>query len=131
MPSEQHGAGSPAAWIRYAKSDLNLAGVARPSGVLLELLCFHAQQAAEKALKAVLVAWMIPVPHTHNIGTLLDLLPDEVNIPADIQDARILTAYAVMGRYPSDVEPVEQDEYEEAIRLAQAVVSWAEQIIKR
>ena len=99
MPSEQHGPGSPEAWIRYAKSDLNLAGVARPSGVLLEVLCFHAQQAAEKVLKAVLVALRIPVPHTHNIGMLLDLLPDEVNIPPDIQDSRLLTDYAVMGRY--------------------------------
>jgi HEPN domain-containing protein len=45
-----------ARWLAYAESDLAVAhGVDRP-GVILETLCFHAQQAAEKAIKAVLVA---------------------------------------------------------------------------
>lgn len=45
--------GSPDDWLRHAYSDLELARVALPAKVLLELLCFHAQQAAEKSLKAV------------------------------------------------------------------------------
>ncbi|WP_456427531.1 HEPN domain-containing protein [Rhodocaloribacter sp.] len=47
--------GAAADWLRYARSDLALARVEPPAGVLTEMLCFHAQQAAEKALKALLI----------------------------------------------------------------------------
>ncbi len=53
MSPEDVEPGSPADWLRHAASDLKLARIARPPEVLLEALCFHAQQAAEKALKAV------------------------------------------------------------------------------
>ena len=89
MPPDQHAPGSPESWLLYAKSDLDLARVSRPPGVLFEGLCFHAQQAAEKALKALFVAWAIPVPRTHNIGMLLDLMPKELTTSSDIQEAAI------------------------------------------
>lgn len=46
-----------------------------------------------------------------------------------MDDAAVLTDYAVIGRYPEVIETVEQEEYHEAIRLAEAVVSWAESAI--
>jgi len=95
MPHEGHFLGSPADWLRYAYSDLELARVSRPPKVLFEGLCFHAQQAVEKAMKAVLIAKGIPPPKTHNIRTLLDLLPQEVIAPQEIEDAASLTDYAV------------------------------------
>jgi HEPN domain-containing protein len=42
-------------WLKYAKSDLLIAEV-ETDGVLFETRCFHAQQAVEKVLKAVLIA---------------------------------------------------------------------------
>ncbi len=66
--------GSPKDWLRHAFSDLELAHIAPNKKILLEDLCFHAQQATEKALKAVLVANGIPFPKTHNIRTLLEFL---------------------------------------------------------
>ncbi len=69
MSPEEVEPGSPADWLRHAPSDLELARIARPPEVLLEALCFHAQQAAEKALKAVLIAHRIPFPKTY-IGEL-------------------------------------------------------------
>ena len=51
MPPEVYAPGSPADWLRHAYSDLALAGVTPLPQVLLEQLCFHAQQAAEKPLK--------------------------------------------------------------------------------
>ena len=48
MPHEGRFLGGPADWLRYAYSDLELARVTRPSNVLFEGLCFHAQQAAER-----------------------------------------------------------------------------------
>ena len=130
MPHEGHFLGSPADWLRYARSDLELARVTRPDDVLFEGLCFHAQQAAEKALKAVLIAKGVPPPKTHNIRTLLDLLPQEVIAPQEIEDAASLTDYAVTSRYPGDFESVDEEEYEDTVRLAETVVLWAERIIQ-
>ncbi|MGD8787394.1 MAG: HEPN domain-containing protein [Phycisphaerales bacterium] len=129
MPHEGRFQGSPADWLRYAYSDLELARVKRPSNVLLEVLCFHAQQAAEKALKAVLIAKGVPPPKTHNIRTLLDLLPQKAAAPREIEDAASLTDYAVTSRYPGDFESIDEEEYKETVRLAEAVVLWAERII--
>ena len=125
MPHEDHFSGSPADWLRYARSDLELAGIIRPNEVLFEGLCFHAQQAAEKALKAVLVTKCIPPPKTHNIRILLDLLSQEIIVPQEIEDSASLTDYAVTSRYPGDFEPVDEKEYKEALRLAETVVVWA------
>ena len=91
MLNEKHFPGSPADWLRYAHSDLELANIKRPPNVLLEGLCFHAHQAAEKALKAVLVDKGIPFSKTHNIRTLIDLLPKEFTPPPEVEDAAKLT----------------------------------------
>jgi HEPN domain-containing protein len=115
--------------LRHAASDLELARITRPRKVLREGLCFHAQQAAEKALKAVLIARGIPFPKTHNIKTLFDLLPQSIVPPLEVQDAASLTDYAVGSRYPGDLEPVTEEEYREAVRLAETVVQWAESLV--
>lgn len=130
MPHEGRFLGGPADWLRYAYSDLELARVTRPSKVLFEGLCFHAQQAAEKAPKAVLIANGVPPTKTHNIRTLLDLLPQDVIVPHEVEDAASLTDYAVISRYPGDFESINEKEYKETVRLAEAVVLWAERIIR-
>lgn len=69
--------------------------------------CFHAQQCAEKALKALLIARSIEFPPTHAIERLLDLLSGAaVELPPDVDEAFILTQYAVQTRYPGVWEPV-------------------------
>ena len=56
MPRDNLTIGSADDWLRHAESDLSLAQIKRNGDeILIETLCFHAQQAAEKALKAVLV----------------------------------------------------------------------------
>jgi len=77
MPPDDIVPGNPQDWLRHAWSDLELARMARNSKILLEDLCFHAQQAAEKSIKAVLISKSVPFPKTHNIRTLLDLLPQD------------------------------------------------------
>ncbi len=76
-----HEPGTPGDWLRYARSDLALARAPVSKEVLLEVLCFHAQQATEKALKAVLINRGMTAPWTHNLRTLLDLLPPDVAAP--------------------------------------------------
>jgi hypothetical protein len=62
---------------------------------------------------------------------LLSLLPDSVSTPSDIQEAVILTDYAVVTRYPGDYEPVAEQEYQQALSLAESVVLWSESLIGR
>jgi HEPN domain-containing protein len=129
MPPERPKPGSPGDWMRYARSDLELSRSGRQPGVLLEGLCFHAQQAVEKSLKALLVNFGIPFPGTHNIRILIDLLPPDIAQPIALERSAGLTDYAVMSRYPGNFEPVEEDEYVEALQLAENVVQWAEKIL--
>lgn len=117
--------------MRHARSDLALAKASPPPGTLLEALCFHAQQAAEKALKSVLVSRSVPVPRTHSIGALLDLVAQHASVSSHLRQAAALTEYAVTTRYPGDFEPVGAEEHSAAVRLAEGVVSWAETILGR
>ena len=122
----------PLAWLSRAKGNLNLAekgGLLK--GVLLEDLCFNAQQAAEKALKAVCLAQGMDIPKTHSLVHLMDILEAEgVEIPKNVRDADILTQYAVQSRYPSFMEEITRSEYRDALKLAANVVFWAETTIK-
>lgn len=131
MPPDPEGAGSPTHWLRHARGDLAYATAPVPPEGLLEIPCFHAQQAAEKAIKAVLSALHVPIVRTHNLKTLFERLPRSVDLPPEVEDAAILTEYAVTTRYPSDVEPVGEDEYREALEYADRVVHWAEGVVAR
>jgi HEPN domain-containing protein len=69
--------------------------------VLYEDRCFDAQQAAEKALKAILVQRQVAFPKTHALADLLTLVAKAgIELPADVADATLLTPYAVEARYP-------------------------------
>lgn len=118
------------AWLLYAGSDLSVvrAGPSSP-GILPETRCFHAQQAAEKAIKAVLTVRGVEFPRSHNIGELLDLIPVNLPRPADLEQAVILTDYAVAARYPGESEPLTADDVAAAAELAALVVAWAEAIV--
>lgn len=115
-------------WLTRARSDLQLgrAGVNTP-GVLPEDACFHAQQCAEKALKALLLQHQIPFPRTHAIEVLLDILKlHGQTVPENVNETFVLTEYAVQTRYPGDWEPVTKKEAREALAGAALVLAWVE-----
>ena len=60
--------GTPEEWLRRAKGNLALAKQRKPRDAYWEDLCFEAEQAVEKALKAVLRSRGIDFPKTHDIG---------------------------------------------------------------
>jgi HEPN domain-containing protein len=122
--------GSPADWLARARGNLALARQAKPEAAFWEDLCFHAQQAAEKALKAVLISRGVGFPRTHSVGLLLDVLPRDVVVPEALGEAAMLTDFAVTGRYPGDYPPVTEEEWADAVKHAEAVVAWAEQQIR-
>ena len=119
-------------WLKRARSNLERAKIGKVSpGILYEDLCFDAQQAVEKSLKAMLIKLDQSFPNTHSIGTLLKLIEEAgVEIPKNINQAKLLTTYAVDARYPGDYEPVSKEEYMEALKIADDVFIWLDNIIK-
>ena len=123
--------GSPEEWLAHAESDLNLARLGKDrNDVLPEQVCFHAQQAAEKGLKAVLLHRKIEFPFIHDIEALLEIMTQSgLVVPPDVAEAGALTPYAVEARYPGYEEEITPSQVAEAIRLAESVVSWALDVI--
>ncbi len=119
---------SPQAWLQRARSDLALGRAALVTpGVILEDACFHAQQCAEKALKALLITRAIDFPRTHSLAVLLDLLKSaNVNVPAEVDESFTLTQYAVATRYPGVWESVTDEEAHAALSTAALVLEWVE-----
>ena len=130
MPPKRRVEGTPEEWLRRAKGNLALAKQRKPKDAYWEDLCFEAEQAVEKAVKAVLRFRGIDFPRTHDIGELLALVDRSgQKIPPNFWKADSLTAYAVETRYPGPAEPVTRNEYRQAVALAQKVVNWAEKIV--
>ncbi len=130
-PLRRDSPGSPRDWLTHAESDLRLARVARErKDIIPEQACFHAQQSAEKALKAVLLFKRIEFPLVHDLKTLVGLLQrSAISFPPEIREAGSLTPYAVEARYPGHLEEVTSADVDEAIRIAQGVFTWASGIV--
>ena len=125
-------AGSPDDWLRRAKSNLLRAQQSKPDEVLWEDLCFDAQQAVEKALKALLTFHAVPYRFTHDIAALLTAVEQAaIEIPVSVRAATILTDYAVSTRYPGTAEPVTEADCIAAVTIATATVHWVEQRLKQ
>lgn len=89
---------------------------ARPAS--FDLVAYHAQQCAEKYLKAYLVFQLVDFPYTHNLLRLIELIPAGAHWVTEIEPAEVLSAYAVSARYPGEDEPVTEVEAREAIEIA-------------
>ncbi|MCU0646336.1 MAG: HEPN domain-containing protein [bacterium] len=112
-------------WIFHAEEDLRLAehGLKLKSACPYRLIAYHAQQCAEKYLKAYLVHQKVDFPYTHNISILLELCVEHVNWPEEIKNAEELTPYAITTRYPGEYEVVTKENTQKAIQIAKFVRS--------
>jgi HEPN domain-containing protein len=88
---------------------------------------FHAQQAAEKAIKAVLVSREIEIPLTHDIGYLVRLCSDVEELPDIVAGARWLTPWAGGWRYDTEDSPIDRTA---AVAVAEAAVEWGEGLLQ-
>ncbi|MBI5452910.1 HEPN domain-containing protein [Candidatus Gottesmanbacteria bacterium] len=127
MPREFSELGTPQEWLKRAKSNLALAKQPKTEDIYMEDLCFETQQAAEKALKAVLLFKKIPFRFVHDLAELITLLENNgIILPEEVRNAAILTDYSVEARYPGPFEPVTKEEFKNALKIAESVVVWAE-----
>ena len=119
----------PREWLNRARSNLARAKAKRKS-VYLEDLCFDAQQAAEKAIKALLIKLDVNFPYVHDLAKLLTLVEKAGQaVPELIKRAGELSRFAVFTRYPGIGPSIKEKEYRDAVELAARVVKWAENII--
>ena len=93
-------------WLKKAESDFANAELCISNTTALDTACFHCQQAAEKSLKAWLIAHDIPFEKIHELKDLIALCtPLEAGFNQLLTDADALTPYAVKERYAADFWP--------------------------
>jgi HEPN domain-containing protein len=110
--------------LRSARADLRaLNALAADAKQANEIIGFHAQQAVEKSIKAVLVASGIEIPHTHDLSFLLDIVAKHaVATPESVAQADWLTPWAVAARYGTSEASLER---KTAVAVADDAVDWA------
>lgn len=120
-------------WMEYADADLGVARhllkTYRPQP--LEIICYHCQQAAEKAIKAVYIALAIPggIPRKHDLTFLLNQLRGQLDItPSLRQYADSLNAFGVLVRYPAEIM-IEEHDAVQSIFYAGEIIAWARQVL--
>lgn len=109
-------------WLRYAEEDLTTAKtLLRQPHVVPRHACWFAQQAAEKALKAVLVFLQIDFPRTHDLDVLHNLVPDGWQFKEVCPDLASLTQWTVEARYPGNWTEATGAEANTAVEQARIV----------
>ena len=97
----------------------------------VEIICYHAQQAVEKSLKAVLYSRDNEVEGTHSIPRLLNLVNKEnFIVDMDIRDARRLTRFATMTRYADRRIVVTEEDAELGLKYAKQILDQVRQILR-
>lgn len=112
--------------LRKAGEDADAVATLAPDGNTADAIVgFHAQQAVEKALKAVLAAFGEDFPWTHDLRYLIERLDDlETPLPSSLREVRVLAPWAVEFRYGETIDdPLDR---EQAIALSKNAVEWAE-----
>jgi HEPN domain-containing protein len=108
-------------WTEKAEHDLIAAKlVIEHQPLILDIACFHCQQAVEKYLKTFLVFKKEEFPRTHNLDLLLQSCTSHSKDFATI-DLKNLEDFAVRGRYPHDFLQPEPEETREFLKIAEAV----------
>jgi HEPN domain-containing protein len=119
------------AWLAKAEEDLLVArAVLEHPLPSYDAVGFHAQQAAEKALKALLVRHQVRFAKSHEIKDLL-LRAEAVapGIRAALAEAEPLTSFAVAGRYPGGEPPLDQEGAARAVEVAGKVVNRVRELL--
>ena len=115
-------------FLRKAASDLAAArALAGDAAQDDDVVGFHAQQAVEKALKAVVVVLSLEIPRSHDLGLLIRLLElAEVELPIEVREADWLNPWAVTLRYD---HPGGELDRALAVGVADKTLVWARERI--
>ena len=110
-------------FLRMAQADFSAFNILATHNAAPAIALFHAQQAAEKSLKAILCLHSIEFRRTHDLELLANLLLPAAACPVPQSDFRLLTPYAVEFRY--DDEGASLLSTAQAHDIANATLAWA------
>lgn len=116
-------------FLRLANDDRDAFHVLKNAPhIKLRVLCFHAQQAVEKALKAVLMLQGIPFRKTHDLNLLANLVMEGgLPLPYSPDELTSLNPHAVAFRYDEiEIETLTRDEAE---AMLEGVIHWATRLM--
>ena len=121
----------PHDWLRFAGEDLKAARkLCGDPDILPNIVGFHAQQAVEKSIKAVLLHAGTKFPFTHDLEELFALYAASgPKLPFDCDKLNDLTPYATHRRYPGYVHQPGVTEQQQLLALAEEVFAWAQSVI--
>jgi len=118
-------------WVYRAREDISVMDNLAKAGIefYTSTICFHAQQAVEKYLKAFLIYHDVDFPRTHDVDFLLleCMKIDKNNFDFDFKS---LTEFGVSVRYPDDFYVPGVNETREYQNIAQEVAKTVEKLIK-
>ena len=112
-----------------AKDDeLAARSVLRVEGIADAIVGLHAQQAIEKAIKAVLAVKETEFPFTHDLKRLKEFADKSgIELPTTLDGIEALTPFAFGERYGSEV-PLGLDR-DQALKWATEAIAWARTLI--
>lgn len=120
-------------WYDMAVMDLGVARhldeTYRPKP--LEIICYHCQQAAEKAIKALIIYYGGEggMPKLHDLSFLLNQIKNKAYIEDKYYDyADALTPYGVSVRYPNELF-LEERHVKEALEFSDEILRWVQSIV--
>jgi HEPN domain-containing protein len=116
--------------LRVAARDIQAFDVLKEAPeVHISIVCFHAQQAIEKSLKAVLFLHQIEFRRTHNLTELAELLhQNKIETPVINDQLERLNPFAVTLRYGDDIE-IELISRDTATKMVNSIFEWAEELL--
>ena len=116
--------------FNIAKGDFDTAvAISKSENVRLENAFFMAQQAIEKALKALLVSHEVSVPLVHDLGALLAKIPDSLDPPYGYE-LNDLNQYATIRRYEEGSYQVSNEELQTVLTKTSEILNWVENNIR-
>jgi len=123
MPHDPERVAEVRSWFSRAESDLRAAEVSRSAEPpLLDVVVFHAQQAAEKSMKGFLCWHDRPFRKTHNLIEIGEACAAILSaLEPLLRRAAHLSEYAWRYRYPGEPEEPTSAEADEALTLAHEV----------
>ncbi|PWR70088.1 HEPN domain-containing protein [Methanospirillum stamsii] len=113
--------------IRLAHADLLAAKLLYEMDGPSPIICFHAQQTVEKALKSILIKKGVLIRKIHDLVELTELIQDlSLSLPIESDTIALLNPYAVKARYDDTIPDTLKTE--EAIEIATEIIQWSESV---
>ena len=120
-------------WIQKAEADLNAAEkLCTFPDVLAEVVCFHCQQAVEKALKGFLISRNKEIGKIHDLVLLIEECSEcDPSFKVYLRECSELNSYAVDVRYPGPNDSSTEDDARKALKYALSIITKVKSVIKK